>query len=207
MPTDMRTTSLRRDGARRDTGSRALRSRCAVTLLAAALLGACGGRADDPRATGGTAETTPSGIATTGARSSGGTPKPCLTDAAVSGPVGFAVTLLRTTAQSTPTAALCTYQPVDDSIGSGVEITIAVGPASAADQVVRDFANAARARSGRDAEHLAVGDRGLAFGSNLSSGALAVKGDRVAAISISSPITNIGDKKAAAIEILKAVIA
>jgi len=186
-----------------------LRWRGAVLALTAVLVAACSGGTAKP--TGGAQLTTAStataqSTASTSTRSRANNPKPCLNDADISGPVGFAVALLKETVKVTPSGALCTYQPTDKSVGTDVSITIAIGPASVADQVVSDFTTAARARSGKDAKPLAVGDRGLVFGSSLSSGAFAVKGDRVVAIDIGSPFTNIGDKKSAAVEILKKVI-
>lgn len=182
--------------------------RSALFALAAVVVAACGGGTAKP-STGAPGTTVSSATAQTtpgSGRAAASNPKPCLDDADISAPVGFAVALVKDTVKVTPTAALCTYQPTDKSVGTEVSVTIAIGPASVADKVVSDFTTAARARSGKDAEPLALGDRGFAFGSSLSSGAVSVKGDRVVAIDVGSPFTNIGDKKSAAVEILKKVI-
>src|SRR3954454_22744738 len=91
--------------------------------LTAALLGACGGNdgSSESAATDATTAATAGAVATTAGRSAGGVAqKPCLNDSDVSGSVGFAVALLREAVQSTPTAALCTYQPTDKSVGTSV---------------------------------------------------------------------------------------
>jgi hypothetical protein len=169
-------------------------SALALTLAAAALC-ACG----SGTGTGSRPETGGKSSA-----SSGITTQACLPAADVSSAIGLEVRELRAGTQTYGPNAVCAYQGTDDKLGASVTTT--VGPAERADEVFGEMRKSVKLflGTGAEPEAIKVGERGYAYGGASKSEAAAVSGGRLYHVEVvSSASANIGDKKAAMIEIVR----
>lgn len=97
----------------------------------------------------------------------------------------------------------CTYfSPTRDA---GADVQIVVGPDLIADSVIDDFTSAAKAIDA-PTESIPVGQRGQAYTTDSKSAAIAVDGGHVALVEISSVSTSLGDKRDAAVSLLRKVL-
>lgn len=128
----------------------------------------------------------------------------CLSAAEVKSVVGFPVqTLVDSAAGNT---LICGYQGTDSG-AQGTFVSITLEPAAQADQRIDDVRSGAKLLGGAEARPIAVGERGYAYGSSSKSEAVAVAGEHVYYASIeSSAQANIGDKSAAAVQLLERMV-
>ncbi|HJU64318.1 MAG TPA: hypothetical protein VJ596_01515 [Gemmatimonadaceae bacterium] len=128
----------------------------------------------------------------------------CLAAAEVSRLVGLEVRAFPQGTRSYGPNVVCAYQATNQDLGAFV--TTVVGPAAGRDEVLTEMKESAKTFAGESAEleTVRVGDGGFAYGSSSKSEAAAVTGGRLYHAEISSTASaNIGDKKAALIEVLK----
>lgn len=127
----------------------------------------------------------------------------CPTEQEVTSVVGSPVTLV--VSGNIVVASGCSYLAVDKTAGADVQITR--GAALIADDQFKSFASDA---AGQDAtpEPIPVGDRAQAFGGPGRSEAIAVAGSSLVLVEVfNSGSVDIGDKKQAAITLLRQVVA
>jgi hypothetical protein len=166
----------------------------ALALVAAAL-SACGGGTS----TGNRPETRDKSVA-----SSSSTAQACLSATDVSRAIDLEVRELRAGTKTDGPNVVCAYQGTDDKLG--VSVTTVVGQAERADEVFGKMKQSARLFLGAGAEPEAIklGERGFAYGGGSKSEAAAVSDGRLYhAEVVSSASADIGDKKAALIEIVR----
>lgn len=126
----------------------------------------------------------------------------CPSAAEVSQVLGSAVT--EAADVSVVVAAGCTYLGTDRAAGLDVQITI--GSGLIADEVFEDFRGEGAA-AGAPVEPVPVGERGLAFSSEVKSAAIGHDGGRVVQVDITAAGTApIGDRRQAAVTLLEAVL-
>ena len=100
---------------------------------------------------------------------------------------------------------VCGY--VDAKDEGGATITATASPASEADtELDKIRSNVSTARPGAQTEKIPVGDRGEAYGSSSTSEAAAVSSGRFYHVKLVTNAGNVGDKKDAAIAMLKRMI-
>lgn len=127
----------------------------------------------------------------------------CPTEQDVSSIVGSPVTL--ESSGNVVVASGCSYLAVDRSAGADVQIT--TGAALIADDQFSSVASDA-ANEGTVPEPISVGDRAEAFGGPRRSEAIAVVGNAMILVEVfNSGDTDIGDRKDAAIALLREVVA
>lgn len=170
--------------------------------LAVAALFACGNETD----TGNRPETGDESGASSA--SSASTLHVCLPAADVSTALGLEVLVLQAGTGTYGPDEVCAYQGTDDELG--VSVTTIVGPAEQADEVFGAMRESAALflGAGAEPEAIDVGERGYAYGGGSKSEAAAVSGGRLYhAEVVSSASADIGDKKAALIEIVRSLMA
>lgn len=117
----------------------------------------------------------------------------------VSAVAGFPVAVFTPGTMKQGPAEICAYRGTQSA---NAFVSVSVQPAGSEEDPVAQLRKTAKALSGSDAEALAVGDGGYAFGSPEKSGAIAKKGGRV----FHAEISGVADKKAAAIALLTQVV-
>lgn len=102
-------------------------------------------------------------------------------------------------------ASGCSYEAVDAD--SGVSVQITSGSSIIEDEVRQEFETTA-AGQGASVESADVGENGKKFGSEIRSGALAGSGGQVVEVEVwsANPSKPVGDKSAAAVELLREVV-
>ena len=164
-----------------------------AALASIALAGACSGGAGRDAGRAGASQ------------ARGGQPR-CPDDQFISATLGFAVRSMPRAA-SQPAAdgvLICGYQAAEREVGAFV--SIAVAPLSPGEDALAEVRSAAAAVSGAEgSDSIGVGERGYAYGSASKSAAAAVRASRVYHVDITAA-TPIGDRKAAAIAILRKVV-
>ena len=166
-----------------------------AVVIAAAALCACG----SGTSTGSRPETGDKSVAT-----SSSTPQVCLSAADISSAIGLEVRELRAGNQTSGPNVVCAYQGTDNKLGASV--TTIVGSAEQADEVFGEMRKSVKLflGTGAEPEAIKVGERGYAYGGGTKSEAAAVSGGRLYRAEVmSSASANIGDKKAAMIEIVR----
>jgi hypothetical protein len=127
----------------------------------------------------------------------------CPSSAHVASVVGFSVRVVMDT--SSGGTVVCGYQAADAG-GEGAFVSLTVEPADQADKRLEGVRAAAKTLLGQgsDADRIAIGERGYAYGSRSKGEAVAVSGGRVYYASIESTSQeNLGDTKAMAIRLLR----
>lgn len=132
----------------------------------------------------------------------------CLPAADVSAAVGLEMREFPSGTRTVDDAVICAYQGADTALGAFVTTT--VGPSAGSEEVFGEMEEAVRLFLGASAapEAIDVGERGYAYGSMSKSVAAAVSGDRLYyAEVVSTASADIGDKKAAMVAIIEAMMA
>jgi hypothetical protein len=129
----------------------------------------------------------------------------CLGATDVSQTVGFPVRVLAAGTRAYGPVETCAYQ---GSESADVFVSLSVGPVDPKDDPLARVQSAAKTFLGAQAEadRIAVGDGGYAYGSTGKSEAAARKGDRVYHVDIGAMGSTIGDKKAAVITLLQRIV-
>ena len=163
-----------------------------AALASIALAGACSGGAGRDAGRAGASQ------------ARGGQPR-CPDDQFISATLGFAVrSMPHAASQLADGVLICGYQAAERKVGAFV--SIAVAPLSPGEDALAEVRSAAAAVSGAEgSDSIGVGERGYAYGSASKSAAAAVRASRVYHVDITAA-TPIGDRKAAAIAILRKVV-
>ncbi len=129
----------------------------------------------------------------------------CLGADQVSRTVGFAVKVLPQGTRRHGDTEICAYQAVENQ---GVFVGLIVQPEGGEEDPIASVRSGAKVMLGAqaDAEPVAIGDGGYAYGSDSKSEAAVKKGNRVYLADITASAGSTGDKKDAVIELLRQIV-
>lgn len=129
----------------------------------------------------------------------------CLGADQVTRTVGFPVQVLPQGTRSYGDTEICAYQAVEDQ---GVFVSLTAQPAGGEADPIARVRSGAKTLLGAQAEAdpVAIGDGGYAYGSGSKSEAAVRKGNRVYHADITASAGSTGDKKAAVIELLRQIV-
>jgi hypothetical protein len=129
----------------------------------------------------------------------------CLAADEVTRTVGFPVKVLPQGTRSYGATEICAYQAVDNQ---GVLVSLTVQPEGGETDPMAGVRSGAKAFLGAqaEAEPVAIGDGGYAYGSGSKSEAAVKKGNRIYHADITASAGSTGDKKAAVIELLRQIV-
>ena len=129
----------------------------------------------------------------------------CLSADLVSQTVGFPVTVLAQGTRSYGDTEICAYQAVESQ---GVFVSLIVQPVGGEEDPIAGVKAGPKALLGAQAEAdpVAIGDGGYAYGSDTKSEAAVRKGNRVYYADVTASAGSTGDKKAAVIELLRQIV-
>ena len=129
----------------------------------------------------------------------------CLGADQVSKTVGFPVRVLAQGTRSYGDTEICAYQAVESQ---GVFVSLIVQPVGGDEDPIASVKSGPKALLGAQAEadSVAIGDGGYAYGSDTKSEAAVKKGNRVYHADVTASAGSAGDKKAAVIELLRQIV-
>ena len=129
----------------------------------------------------------------------------CLGADQVSRTVGFPVKVLPQGTRTYGDTEICAYQAVDNQ---GVFVSLIMQPEGGEEDPIANVRSGAKVMLGAqaDADPVAIGDGGYAYGSESKSEAAVKKGNRVYSADITASAGSTGDKKAAVIELLRQIV-
>lgn len=125
----------------------------------------------------------------------------CLPASEISEAVGFDVVQLEHASRVIGSRTICAYQSARRPDQTFVSVTVL--PASDRAEVIDDVRSAAKTMTGTDAEVVEIGDEGFAYGSSGKSEAVAVRGDRIYRVDLTTTGLASQNDKGAAIALVR----